>query len=67
MGRKSDTNTEKLDPLYAKRAFLKTKYQLQGETTDRTKLTKHREAQLRTFQELEENQAEIDKFLDADI
>lgn len=67
MTRKSDSTMEKINELYKTRAFLKTKYELQMETVNRTRLEKHRSAAYRTFKELEDNQREIDKLLDADL
>ncbi len=67
MTRTPDTNTEKLNALYVKRAFLKTKLKLQKETYARTTFDKHLLTVHATNEELEENQAEIDKLLDGDI
>ncbi len=67
MTRTPDTNTEKLNTLYVKRIFLKNKLELQKETFSRTKLDKHYQAFQTTQDELDINQAEIDKLLDGDI
>ncbi len=67
MTRTPDSNTEKLNALYTKRAFLKTKLELQKETYARTRLDKHLEAIHRTNEELEDNQTDIDALLDMDI
>ena len=64
MSRQESTREERLNELYKQRKFLKTKLELQIETTNRTKLGKHRNAEIRTENELVENQAEIDKLLE---
>ena len=67
MTRTPDTNTEKLNALYVTRLFLKNKLGLQQETFSRTKRDIHYQAFQTTLDELDVNQAEIDKLLDGDI
>ncbi len=67
MTRTPDSNTEKLDALYARRAFLKTKLGLQKETYERTGDAKHKLAVDKTVNELDINEDEIDDCLDKQI